>query len=1258
MSPVISCLLIGPGEWACAYPHPTSIHEAYMAEMDFDQLPSQHALQKKLAQLPAVDMQKVPGSFCCYSNHPPKVIQPSFDAQSLCRLHNYLVELGWQLGWSMLHVNCRQLSKFFFAVKGPNLNQAMTNLITLETSLMGHENATIPPPVFMLLKFQIFHIAFFSISKCSSLLFLINARSVLSWGALKTLQKEISAENSVPATGGKLIQGTQEKSLKELEILMKQKPKKLSIVASQSHSISSSLELLQNFSKSFVGPCSFNVSTNTLTTTTKALSLLECYFILADSISTFAAPYFVLLDIKKEATVRNPLFHIFTTPKGEAMIACCLDKKISLTLELLIINTLLTIPMFEGGFLGSSGVIAVLYTVYRMAMCTHCPPFWGGDWNLFFSANSAISYTGGFFAALPSKIKQNKTKEMDKTCSYKSKYLGNEIQGVISYETSMSGMFTKKKNSLNFLKLNHCGKQDNSELKCLFSHVVTLFSHSRFLNISCFSPLCVRFSSSARCANLYNPQILLGINSFQVFSRHRLLLNITHGCQPQDLNLLPVVKLVVIPPHVLFFFVWWIGCLFSLVFPFSPPPLLSHFNPLGIYFIFLVLSSFVFFFLFCLFAEISPLVSSENFLLCSHSSPHHHSSQLFRCEPFISHVSLFHSHSHSLFHVVWFRFSSYLVHGIWWFLDVSCFSPLCSHLSPHHHFLRFWFSKIMHTPSPSIRILQPCFHPNSTFFICRCLGTATVHQSLVESLLENGFSNNRSFLGISTLVDITLWLENKPKTNWLRDTKLISYRPSLNYYWLLTQLLLFTHSIQTPHFQIKVISVSIKILLNLLMKRGVMEESLRRGRSKETVDCADYKIRRRKERKRRNEIRMVSVEELSSKSVVECGSERNELVKGETYLANFQCSVPSSTLREVSISMKGTLQGTSLQENHFCEGIWRLGKTPLYLYFNLVFTCKHHITPSQDYLKTCITTYLYIGIMTPCIIFTLGTTIFPFSMSIHICLEINPIRGSVYIQFLTSKRTDIIVRALVEIDEPLILKAFKASSKPNFNLHSRLSSRIMICMQCEINLTFSLTTSIVFQPPTLSINFLFWADLVSFPQTTVLNFCRFVLILYPTGHSILPLPYLPLLSHSTITNLHTISLQLNSKLQSSLQNQYNYRLQFAIELTFILITHFNSPLYCLLIFLFVFLYLLNNFAVNIPLIYLDLYFWFLVLAIKPLNTNRTHYNSFTVLLNHYEQQVMGSFICASQLPLQIVLGLYSDRQNYDGKISQSRTSDN
>ncbi|KNZ50420.1 hypothetical protein VP01_4437g1 [Puccinia sorghi] len=41
--------------------------------------------KKKLAQLPEVDMQKVSESFCCYSNHSPKLIKPSFDLKSLCQ---------------------------------------------------------------------------------------------------------------------------------------------------------------------------------------------------------------------------------------------------------------------------------------------------------------------------------------------------------------------------------------------------------------------------------------------------------------------------------------------------------------------------------------------------------------------------------------------------------------------------------------------------------------------------------------------------------------------------------------------------------------------------------------------------------------------------------------------------------------------------------------------------------------------------------------------------------------------------------------------------------------------------------------------------------------------------------------------------------------------------------------------------------------------------------------------------------------------
>ncbi|KNZ53585.1 hypothetical protein VP01_3196g1 [Puccinia sorghi] len=48
-----------------------------------------HHCKKKLTQLPEVDMQIVPGRFCCYSKLSPRVIQRSFDANSLCRLQIY-----------------------------------------------------------------------------------------------------------------------------------------------------------------------------------------------------------------------------------------------------------------------------------------------------------------------------------------------------------------------------------------------------------------------------------------------------------------------------------------------------------------------------------------------------------------------------------------------------------------------------------------------------------------------------------------------------------------------------------------------------------------------------------------------------------------------------------------------------------------------------------------------------------------------------------------------------------------------------------------------------------------------------------------------------------------------------------------------------------------------------------------------------------------------------------------------------------------
>ncbi|KNZ50536.1 hypothetical protein VP01_4367g1 [Puccinia sorghi] len=46
------------------------------------------SLQKRLDQLPAVDIQKVTETLCCYSNVSPRVIEPSFDAGSWCRLHS------------------------------------------------------------------------------------------------------------------------------------------------------------------------------------------------------------------------------------------------------------------------------------------------------------------------------------------------------------------------------------------------------------------------------------------------------------------------------------------------------------------------------------------------------------------------------------------------------------------------------------------------------------------------------------------------------------------------------------------------------------------------------------------------------------------------------------------------------------------------------------------------------------------------------------------------------------------------------------------------------------------------------------------------------------------------------------------------------------------------------------------------------------------------------------------------------------------
>ncbi|KNZ53782.1 putative signal peptide protein [Puccinia sorghi] len=40
------------------------------------------------------------------------------------------MEFGWQLAWSMPHVNCRQLSEFFFAVLCGSYTEDATSWVT------------------------------------------------------------------------------------------------------------------------------------------------------------------------------------------------------------------------------------------------------------------------------------------------------------------------------------------------------------------------------------------------------------------------------------------------------------------------------------------------------------------------------------------------------------------------------------------------------------------------------------------------------------------------------------------------------------------------------------------------------------------------------------------------------------------------------------------------------------------------------------------------------------------------------------------------------------------------------------------------------------------------------------------------------------------------------------------------------------------------------------------------------------------------
>ncbi|KNZ62127.1 hypothetical protein VP01_130g5 [Puccinia sorghi] len=66
-----------------------------------------------------VDMQKLPESFCCHSDLSPRVIQPSFDAQSLYRLHSDFAKTfthanRWSLDDSLAGACCNKLKKSCF----------------------------------------------------------------------------------------------------------------------------------------------------------------------------------------------------------------------------------------------------------------------------------------------------------------------------------------------------------------------------------------------------------------------------------------------------------------------------------------------------------------------------------------------------------------------------------------------------------------------------------------------------------------------------------------------------------------------------------------------------------------------------------------------------------------------------------------------------------------------------------------------------------------------------------------------------------------------------------------------------------------------------------------------------------------------------------------------------------------------------------------------------------------------------------------
>ncbi|KNZ51625.1 hypothetical protein VP01_3881g1 [Puccinia sorghi] len=127
-------------------------------------------LQKKLAQLPAVDMEKVPGSFCFYSNHSPKMIQPSFDAQSLC----------------ILHIHCSHCSKKITYANSCSLDGSLAGACWISTA--GNNGYAICIRRSGMYKYNIFKcdwydlLIYFSLFFYFFTIFFLYFFSILNWG--------------------------------------------------------------------------------------------------------------------------------------------------------------------------------------------------------------------------------------------------------------------------------------------------------------------------------------------------------------------------------------------------------------------------------------------------------------------------------------------------------------------------------------------------------------------------------------------------------------------------------------------------------------------------------------------------------------------------------------------------------------------------------------------------------------------------------------------------------------------------------------------------------------------------------------------------------------------------------------------------------------------------------------------------------------------------------------------------------------------